>query len=132
MADVLAAFGHLDVLVNNAGVPLTCPAVEVTEAQWSAVIDVNLKECGHEREPRVLRQVARPAPVLLRGFDSSSIARKVLQRAADLLPHLSGLENLCSARHHPMKRGVPKRSRRNGGESARPGPGATPGAFCGA
>jgi len=28
-ADVLTAFGHLDVLVNNAGVPLTCPAVEV-------------------------------------------------------------------------------------------------------
>ncbi len=42
-ADVLTAFGHLDVLVNNAGVPLTCPAVEVTEAEWNAVIDVNLK-----------------------------------------------------------------------------------------
>ena len=39
----IAAFGHLDVLVNNAGVPLTCPAVEVTEAEWNAVIDVNLK-----------------------------------------------------------------------------------------
>ncbi len=43
LADVLTAFGHLDVLVNNAGVPLTCPAVEVTEAEWNAVIDVNLK-----------------------------------------------------------------------------------------
>ncbi len=43
MADVLTAFGHLDVLVNNAGVPLTCPAVEVTEAEWNAVIDVTLK-----------------------------------------------------------------------------------------
>ncbi len=40
---MLTAFGHLDVLVNNAGVPLTCPAVEVTEAEWNAVIDVNLK-----------------------------------------------------------------------------------------
>ena len=36
MADVLAAFGYLDVLANNAGVPLTCPAVEITEAQWNA------------------------------------------------------------------------------------------------
>lgn len=43
MADVLAAFGNLDVLVNNAGVPLTRPAVDVTEAEWNAVIDVNLK-----------------------------------------------------------------------------------------
>ena len=43
MADVLAAFGRLDVLVNNAGVPLTRPAVDVTEAEWDQVIGVNLK-----------------------------------------------------------------------------------------
>jgi NAD(P)-dependent dehydrogenase (short-subunit alcohol dehydrogenase family) len=43
MADVLAAFGQLDALVNNAGVPLTRPAVDVTEAEWDQVIGVNLK-----------------------------------------------------------------------------------------
>ena len=43
MAEVLAAFGQLEVLVNNAGVPLTRPALEVTEAEWDEVIDVNLK-----------------------------------------------------------------------------------------
>ena len=43
MADVLAAFGRLDALVNNAGVPLTRPAVDVTEAEWDQVIGVNLK-----------------------------------------------------------------------------------------
>lgn len=43
MAEVLAAFGQLDALVNNAGVPLTRPAVEATEAEWDEVIDVNLK-----------------------------------------------------------------------------------------
>lgn len=43
MAQVLAAFGHLDALVNNAGVPLTRPALEVTEAEWDEVLDVNLK-----------------------------------------------------------------------------------------
>lgn len=43
MAEVLAAFGQLDVLINNAGVPLTRPAVDVTEAEWDEVIDVNLK-----------------------------------------------------------------------------------------
>ena len=42
MAQVLAAFGHLDALVNNAGVPLTRPALEVTEAEWDEVLDVNL------------------------------------------------------------------------------------------
>jgi 2-deoxy-D-gluconate 3-dehydrogenase len=43
MAEVLAAVGELDALVNNAGVPLTRPAVEATEAEWDEVIDVNLK-----------------------------------------------------------------------------------------
>ncbi len=43
VAEVLAAFGQLDVLVNNAGVPLTRPAVDVTEAEWDEVIDVKLK-----------------------------------------------------------------------------------------
>ncbi|HEU5323322.1 MAG TPA: glucose 1-dehydrogenase [Methylomirabilota bacterium] len=43
MADVLAACGRLDALVNNAGVPLTRPALEVTEAEWDEVVGVNLR-----------------------------------------------------------------------------------------
>ncbi|MGH8699896.1 MAG: SDR family NAD(P)-dependent oxidoreductase [Burkholderiales bacterium] len=43
MAQVVSACGHLDVLVNNAGVPLKKPAVEVTPAEWERVLDVNLK-----------------------------------------------------------------------------------------
>lgn len=43
IAEVLARFGRLDVLVNNAGVISGAPATEMTEAQWDAVIDVNLK-----------------------------------------------------------------------------------------
>ena len=43
MAEVLVALGHLDVLVNNAGVPLTRAAVDVTEAEWDEVMGVNLK-----------------------------------------------------------------------------------------
>ena len=32
LAEVVAAFGGLDALVNNAGVPLTRPAMDVSEA----------------------------------------------------------------------------------------------------
>lgn len=43
MARVFDAFGGLDLLVNNAGVTIHKPAVELTWADWDAVHDVNLK-----------------------------------------------------------------------------------------
>ena len=36
-------FGRIDLLVNNAGIRRRAPALEVTEADWDAVIDTNLK-----------------------------------------------------------------------------------------
>jgi NAD(P)-dependent dehydrogenase (short-subunit alcohol dehydrogenase family) len=35
-------FGHVDVLVNNAGTCIHRPALDVTDAEWRAVLDVNL------------------------------------------------------------------------------------------
>lgn len=35
--------GRIDVLVNNAGVNIPCDALEFTEEDWDAVLDVNLK-----------------------------------------------------------------------------------------
>ncbi|MPV65251.1 2-dehydro-3-deoxy-D-gluconate 5-dehydrogenase KduD [Burkholderia sp. BE17] len=37
------AFGHVDILVNNAGMIRRCDALDFTEADWDAVVDVNLK-----------------------------------------------------------------------------------------
>jgi len=39
----LAAFGRLDILVNNAGMIRRADAVDFTEADWDAVMDLNLK-----------------------------------------------------------------------------------------
>jgi NAD(P)-dependent dehydrogenase (short-subunit alcohol dehydrogenase family) len=39
---VLEAFGKLDLLVNNAGILLRKPVVDMTRAEWNSVIDVNL------------------------------------------------------------------------------------------
>lgn len=43
LADALAHFGRLDVLVNSAGIVALNPAEEVTEAEWDATLAVNLK-----------------------------------------------------------------------------------------
>jgi NAD(P)-dependent dehydrogenase (short-subunit alcohol dehydrogenase family) len=43
MREVIGSLGWLDVLVNNAGVTLRRLALEVTEDEWDAILDVNLK-----------------------------------------------------------------------------------------
>jgi NAD(P)-dependent dehydrogenase (short-subunit alcohol dehydrogenase family) len=41
--DLAARLGHVDILVNNAGVVQTKPMLELTEADWDRVLDVNLR-----------------------------------------------------------------------------------------
>jgi NAD(P)-dependent dehydrogenase (short-subunit alcohol dehydrogenase family) len=45
LAASVAALGHIDGLVNNAGIFRAAPFLDISEADWDAVIDVNLK--GH-------------------------------------------------------------------------------------
>ncbi len=39
----LEKFGRLDILINNAGIIRRAPALQLTEADWDAVLDTNLK-----------------------------------------------------------------------------------------
>jgi 2-deoxy-D-gluconate 3-dehydrogenase len=41
--ETIGALGGLDILINNAGIIRRADAVDVTEADWDAVIDTNLK-----------------------------------------------------------------------------------------
>ena len=43
VAEILKEFGHIDILVNNAGITKDGLMMRMTEAQWDAVISVNLK-----------------------------------------------------------------------------------------
>ena len=45
VADVVAVFGTVDIVVNNAGITDDTLLMRMTEEQWDRVIDVNLKSC---------------------------------------------------------------------------------------
>ena len=45
VAVTLESLGRLDLLINNAGINKDGVVWKMTEAQWDAVIDVNLKGC---------------------------------------------------------------------------------------
>jgi len=42
MEEVISEFGRIDILINNAGTIRRTPAVDYSEEDWSAVIEVNL------------------------------------------------------------------------------------------
>ena len=56
---IKADFGHIDILVNNAGITKDGLMLKMTEAQWDAVIAVNLKSAFnyiHALTPIMMRQ----------------------------------------------------------------------------
>jgi NAD(P)-dependent dehydrogenase (short-subunit alcohol dehydrogenase family) len=63
--DVVAHFGHIDILVNNAGRVQTKPMLDLTEADWDGVIDVNQRGTFFLIQA-VARQIIRQIPEALR------------------------------------------------------------------
>ena len=60
----LDAFGRLDILINNAGMALSCPYEQTTEAQFDSIMATNV------RAPYFICQAALPA---LRNSDHATI-----------------------------------------------------------
>ncbi|MFM6921445.1 MAG: SDR family NAD(P)-dependent oxidoreductase, partial [Polynucleobacter victoriensis] len=58
VAAVIEKYGRIDVLINNAGITKDARLVNMTEAQFDAVIDVNLKgvfNCTQAVVPHMLK-----------------------------------------------------------------------------
>ncbi len=55
---IVADFGHIDILVNNAGITKDGLLLRMSEAQWDAVINVNLKSA--------FNFISAVAPVMMR------------------------------------------------------------------
>lgn len=59
VGEIKAEFGHIDILVNNAGITKDGLMLRMTEAQWDAVLTVNLKSAFnfiHALTPIMARQ----------------------------------------------------------------------------
>ena len=86
-------FGRLDILVNNAGIIDSKTALEVSEAEWDRVIDVNLKSahlCSQavtrERVER-LQVALRHRDILLRYGDEAFVLLTDAESGARARPH---------------------------------------------
>lgn len=59
VADIIKNWGRLDILVNNAGVTQKSTVLNMTEADWDRVVDINMKGtflCTKAVLPQMLKQ----------------------------------------------------------------------------
>ena len=65
VSDVVAALGRIDILVNNAGVVQTKPMLDLSEADWDRVVDINQRGTFFCLQA-VAQQMIRQLPEALR------------------------------------------------------------------
>ena len=85
--DLLAQQGHIDVLVNNAGIVMDAQLVKMTEEQFDKVIDINLKGTYNMARALVDTMVAQGSGMILNA--SSVVGKNRASSAAEVASRLS-------------------------------------------
>ena len=60
--EAVRAFGHVDILVNDAGIFPFAPVLELAEAQWDRVLDINLKGTFFYAQAAAQQMIAQNTP----------------------------------------------------------------------
>ena len=76
MAQAVARFGRVDVVVNAAGIVTVSPIAELSEADWDATMEVNAKGTFLVNKAAVIQMRAQSAPEGGRIINISSISGK--------------------------------------------------------
>ena len=57
--DTMGAFGHIDILINNAGINIRKPTLEMSDDEWGQVLDINLSApfmCARAVAPHMIER----------------------------------------------------------------------------
>lgn len=89
------ALGPVAVLVNNAGIAIPKPFLEVTEADWNAVLDTNLKGCFLAGQEAARRMSERGGGSIIN--IASVLGQQVIGQLASYCASKAGLIHLTKA-----------------------------------
>ena len=93
VSDVVAALGRIDILVNNAGVVQTKPMLDLNEADWDRVVDINQRGTFFCLQA-VAQQMIRQLPEALR--NNSGLADVLSHQLAKEQAEASGTGELAA------------------------------------
>lgn len=88
-----AAFGPCDVIVNNAGIAVTKPAIQQTAEDWDSVLDVNLRGCFLVATEGARRLIAAKRPGSIVNI-ASVLGQRVIPGVAGYTAAKAGLLHL--------------------------------------
>ena len=92
---MVSDFGRVDILVNNAGIRIHRPALEITEDEWDAVVDTNLKGVFFSAQAAARHMVGQGGGRIIN--ISSDLSNLAVENRAAYCASKAGVTNLTRA-----------------------------------